>query len=71
MLELAGSPLLRGRLAAVALTAVRGRTWESALKRLAEGYRRVLDERERPDRLRPSLDSSRGVAGSPGARRAA
>jgi glycosyltransferase involved in cell wall biosynthesis len=71
VLELAGSPLLRGRLAAVALTGVRGRTWEGALARLAEGYRRVLDERERPGRLRPPLDSSRGVAGSPGARRAA
>jgi glycosyltransferase involved in cell wall biosynthesis/predicted metal-dependent phosphoesterase TrpH len=59
VLELAGSPLLRGRLAAVALTSVRRRTWEGALERLAEGYRRVLD------------GSPRSAAGSPGARRAA
>jgi glycosyltransferase involved in cell wall biosynthesis len=58
VLELAGSPLLRGRLAAVALTGVRRRTWEGALARLAEGYRRVLDR-------------SHSAAGSPGARRAA
>jgi glycosyltransferase involved in cell wall biosynthesis/predicted metal-dependent phosphoesterase TrpH len=59
VLELSGSPLLRGRLAAVALTGVRRRTWEGALARLAEGYRRVLD------------GSPRRAAGSPGARRAA
>jgi glycosyltransferase involved in cell wall biosynthesis/predicted metal-dependent phosphoesterase TrpH len=58
VLELAGSPLLRGRLAAVALTGVRKRTWEGALERLAEGYRRVLA-------------TPRQAAGSPGARRAA
>ncbi|MGH2854884.1 MAG: glycosyltransferase [Solirubrobacteraceae bacterium] len=44
VLELAGSPLLRQRLAAVALSSVRGRTWEAAMGRLAEGYRRVLAE---------------------------
>jgi glycosyltransferase involved in cell wall biosynthesis/predicted metal-dependent phosphoesterase TrpH len=59
VLELAGSPLLRGRLAAVALTGVRRRTWEGALERLAEGYRRVLD------------GAPHSAAGSPGARRAA
>ncbi len=58
VLELAGSPLLRGRLAAVALAGVRRRTWEGALERLGEGYRRVLDP-------------SHSAAGSPGARRAA
>jgi glycosyltransferase involved in cell wall biosynthesis/predicted metal-dependent phosphoesterase TrpH len=42
VLELAGSPLLRRRLAAVALSSVRARTWEAAMERLAEGYRRVL-----------------------------
>ena len=42
LLELAGSPLLRRRLAAVALSSVRARTWEAAMERLAEGYRRVL-----------------------------
>ncbi len=58
VLELAGSPLLRGRLAAVALTGVRRRTWEGALERLADGYRSVLGEPHR-------------ATGSPGARRAA
>jgi glycosyltransferase involved in cell wall biosynthesis/predicted metal-dependent phosphoesterase TrpH len=42
VLALAASPRLRERLAAAGLAAVRGRTWESALERLAEGYRRVL-----------------------------
>ncbi|HMD52278.1 MAG TPA: glycosyltransferase [Solirubrobacteraceae bacterium] len=42
VLELARSPLLRGRLAAAALRSVRRRTWEGALERLAEGYRRAL-----------------------------
>jgi glycosyltransferase involved in cell wall biosynthesis/predicted metal-dependent phosphoesterase TrpH len=58
VLELAGSPLLRGRLAAVALAGVRRRTWEGALERLGEGYRRVLGEHHK-------------AAGNPGARRAA
>lgn len=42
MLELAGSRLLRERLAAAALRGVRGRTWEATLERLADGYRRAL-----------------------------
>jgi glycosyltransferase involved in cell wall biosynthesis/predicted metal-dependent phosphoesterase TrpH len=42
VLELAGAPLLRQRLAAAGLAAVRERTWERALERLADGYRRVL-----------------------------
>ncbi len=42
MLELAGSPLLRERLSAAGLAAVRGRTWEQALERLGEGYQRAL-----------------------------
>jgi glycosyltransferase involved in cell wall biosynthesis/predicted metal-dependent phosphoesterase TrpH len=42
VLELADSPLLRRRLAAIGLNAVRRRTWEAAMERLAEGYRRVL-----------------------------
>jgi glycosyltransferase involved in cell wall biosynthesis/predicted metal-dependent phosphoesterase TrpH len=42
LLELAGSPLLRERLAGAALSSVRLRTWERALQRLAEGYHRVL-----------------------------
>ncbi len=42
LLELSGSPLLRQRLATAALSAVGERTWESALERLAGGYRRAL-----------------------------
>jgi glycosyltransferase involved in cell wall biosynthesis/predicted metal-dependent phosphoesterase TrpH len=42
LLELASSPLLRERLSRAALASVRQRTWERALERLAEGYRRVL-----------------------------
>ena len=42
VLELAGSPLLGERLSAAGLASVRTRTWERALERLAEGYRRVL-----------------------------
>jgi glycosyltransferase involved in cell wall biosynthesis len=40
--ELAAAPELRRRLAHTALEDVRGRTWEQALERLAEGYRRAL-----------------------------
>ncbi|MGI8800849.1 MAG: glycosyltransferase [Solirubrobacteraceae bacterium] len=43
VLALAASPLTRARLARNALAEVRGRTWEAALGRLADGYRRVLD----------------------------
>ncbi len=42
VLELAGSPLLRESLSRAALAGVRERTWEGALARLGEGYRRVL-----------------------------
>jgi glycosyltransferase involved in cell wall biosynthesis/predicted metal-dependent phosphoesterase TrpH len=42
LVELASSPLLRGRLAGAGLAAVRERTWERALERLASGYRRAL-----------------------------
>ena len=42
VLELAASALLRRRLAAVALAAVRRRTWEGAMERLAGGYRQAL-----------------------------
>jgi len=42
VLELSDSPLLRERLARAGLASVRARTWERALERLAEGYRRVL-----------------------------
>jgi glycosyltransferase involved in cell wall biosynthesis/predicted metal-dependent phosphoesterase TrpH len=42
VVQLAASPLLRRRLAGAGLAAVRERTWDSALERLAGGYRRVL-----------------------------
>jgi glycosyltransferase involved in cell wall biosynthesis/predicted metal-dependent phosphoesterase TrpH len=59
VLELAGSPLLRQRLAAVALSGVRRRTWEDAMERLAEGYRHAL------------AGSHSATGTTPGARRAA
>ena len=40
--ELAGSPALRERLAHNALEAVRDRTWDAALERLADGYRGAI-----------------------------
>jgi glycosyltransferase involved in cell wall biosynthesis len=40
--ELADSPILRRRLADAALTEVRERSWERALARLGDGYRRAL-----------------------------
>ncbi|MEA2297717.1 MAG: hypothetical protein QOF77_653 [Solirubrobacteraceae bacterium] len=43
VLSLAASPLTRARLARNALAEVRGRTWEAALGRLADGYRLVTD----------------------------
>jgi glycosyltransferase involved in cell wall biosynthesis/predicted metal-dependent phosphoesterase TrpH len=43
LVELAGAPVLRERLAGAALSAVRERTWERAMGRLAAGYRRALD----------------------------
>jgi glycosyltransferase involved in cell wall biosynthesis/predicted metal-dependent phosphoesterase TrpH len=42
VLELCTSPLLRERLSAAGLASVRTRTWERALRRLGEGYARVL-----------------------------
>jgi glycosyltransferase involved in cell wall biosynthesis/predicted metal-dependent phosphoesterase TrpH len=42
LIELAASPLLRERLAHAGLAAVRERTWERALERLASGYLRAL-----------------------------
>jgi glycosyltransferase involved in cell wall biosynthesis len=43
VVELAAAPLQRERLARTAGEAVRERTWERALARLADGYRRALD----------------------------
>ncbi len=42
VLELAASPLLRRRLASAGLASARERTWESALRRLGDGYRKAL-----------------------------
>ena len=47
VLELAGSPLLRNRLARAGLAAIQQRTWEQALAHLAAGYRRVLSGDDR------------------------
>ena len=57
LVELAGSPRLRKRLAQAALKAARERTWERALERLAGGYRRALD-----GGAQSSLDTDRLVA---------
>jgi glycosyltransferase involved in cell wall biosynthesis/predicted metal-dependent phosphoesterase TrpH len=42
VLELAGSPALRERLTRAGLASAQERTWERALQRLADGYRRAL-----------------------------
>ncbi|HWX75491.1 MAG TPA: glycosyltransferase [Solirubrobacteraceae bacterium] len=42
LIELAGAPLLRERLARAGLHAARERTWEAALERLGAGYRSAL-----------------------------
>jgi glycosyltransferase involved in cell wall biosynthesis len=57
LLTLAGSPTLRKRLAGAALGAVRERTWERALERLATGYRCALDPA-----AGSSIDATRLVA---------
>jgi glycosyltransferase involved in cell wall biosynthesis/predicted metal-dependent phosphoesterase TrpH len=49
LLELAGSAQLRSSLAAGARRAVAGRTWERALGRLADGYRRAMRDPARSD----------------------
>ncbi len=56
LVALAGSPALRERLAQAALGAVRERTWEQALERLAAGYRSALAGQAQ------TLDSDRLVA---------
>jgi glycosyltransferase involved in cell wall biosynthesis/predicted metal-dependent phosphoesterase TrpH len=48
LLEVAGSPLLRERLAGSALRSARARTWEMTLQRLGVGYQRVLCAHELP-----------------------
>jgi glycosyltransferase involved in cell wall biosynthesis/predicted metal-dependent phosphoesterase TrpH len=45
VLELTDSPLLRAQLSRAALRAVRMRTWEHTLGRLADGYQRALELR--------------------------
>ena len=44
LLALDSSPLMRTRIARAALAEVRGRTWEAALGRLADGYRAALGD---------------------------
>jgi glycosyltransferase involved in cell wall biosynthesis len=51
LLTLLGDERRRERLAATALAAVRGRTWEASLDRLSGGYRLALDLRK-PGRAR-------------------
>jgi glycosyltransferase involved in cell wall biosynthesis/predicted metal-dependent phosphoesterase TrpH len=51
VLELAGSPVLRRRLAAAALSSVRARTWERSLSQLAAGYRRTLPQPALAERI--------------------
>ncbi len=50
VLTLAQRPPLRAQLSRTALAAVRERTWEAALERLAEGYRIALGEGSTPSR---------------------
>lgn len=49
LIELADSPLLRLHLGKAAHAAAQAHTWQRALERLADGYRRVLDAREAHD----------------------
>jgi len=52
VLQLAGSPLLRGHLGASAARAARDRTWERALEQLGAGYGKALrGAAERTDKL--------------------
>jgi glycosyltransferase involved in cell wall biosynthesis len=51
--ELAASPVLRRRLSAAALAAVRARTWERALDQLAQGYRGALAQADEAAVLEP------------------
>ncbi|HEX5192287.1 MAG TPA: glycosyltransferase [Solirubrobacteraceae bacterium] len=44
VVSIVGQPLLASRLRRTALASVSVRTWEAALERLADGYRRVLNE---------------------------
>jgi glycosyltransferase involved in cell wall biosynthesis len=52
--ELAAAPVLRQRISAAALAAVRERTWDRALERLADGYSRAV--------AAPAGDSAEPVA---------
>ena len=72
LLELAAAPLLRERLALAALGAVRERSWESALQRLAHGYGRLLAEHAATsaDAYAPRADAATGLC-PPDAGRAA
>jgi glycosyltransferase involved in cell wall biosynthesis/predicted metal-dependent phosphoesterase TrpH len=56
--ELAAAPALRRRLAAAALEEVRGRTWEQALERLAEGYRLALGDDAPAGSAAPALSGA-------------
>jgi glycosyltransferase involved in cell wall biosynthesis len=59
--ELAAAPALRSRLAAAALEEARGRTWERALERLAEGYRLALGQTGAAERIGPPPERAPGA----------
>jgi hypothetical protein len=52
VVELAGDPVRRRRLAAGGLAAVAERSWERALGRPADGYHRALAASARPSTVR-------------------
>jgi glycosyltransferase involved in cell wall biosynthesis/predicted metal-dependent phosphoesterase TrpH len=54
VLSIASGPLLAERLRVGGLAAVRGRTWDAALQRLADGYRRALAGAAATSELGPS-----------------
>jgi glycosyltransferase involved in cell wall biosynthesis/predicted metal-dependent phosphoesterase TrpH len=59
--DLAAAPSLRRGLAAAALQDARGRTWERALERLAEGYRLALGESGPAERTGPAPQRAAGA----------
>jgi glycosyltransferase involved in cell wall biosynthesis/predicted metal-dependent phosphoesterase TrpH len=67
LLDLAGAPALRRRLAAAALDEVRSRTWERALERLAEGYELALGEPAARERPRPATERPAPPSAEPAA----
>jgi hypothetical protein len=48
LLQLADSPAWRAKLGRQGLASARTRTWEAAMRQLAEGYDRITDSQEQP-----------------------